>query len=293
MIQGMQVILVTGSQGQLGSELKELSASYPSYKFVFLSRKEAPIGNNLALIELFEKYRPVYFINCAAYTAVDKAEAEKEDAFTINGKAVGELATLCRQYQTKLIHISTDYVFDGNATSPLKESDKTDPVNQYGASKLLGEQLALRNNPDVLIIRTSWVYSFYGKNFVKTMMKLMSERSSLNVVGDQKGSPTYAADLAEAIMQIISSNKWVPGIYHYSNEGNISWYDFALAIKEVTASTCQINSIATSQFPTPAKRPAYSVMDKEKIRAAYNLQLKPWKESLKKCVSRLNSYKLN
>jgi dTDP-4-dehydrorhamnose reductase len=282
-------IIVTGSNGQLGSELKELAVQYPSINFIFLSRNELSIGDRQSLEHAFQLHQPGYFINCAAYTAVDKAEEEKELAFDINGSSVGVIAELCRQNNCRLIHISTDYVFDGNSRQPLTEADQVDPVNAYGESKLLGEQLALKNNPDTIIIRTSWVYSFYGKNFVKTMMRLMKEKESIGVVNDQVGSPTYAADLANAILQIISSGKWVPGIYHYSNEGVLSWFNFAVEIKTLINSSCKVNPITSEQFPTPAKRPAYSVLDKTKIQATYPVQIKDWKESLQICVKKLQS----
>jgi dTDP-4-dehydrorhamnose reductase len=282
-------ILVTGSNGQLGNELKELSSSYPQYKFVFFGREKLPLSDQSAVEKVFQDYEPAYVINCAAYTAVDKAESEKEQANEINGRAVGALATMCKLFGTRLIHISTDYVFNGTASSPLKENDAVDPVNTYGASKLLGEQLALQNNPDTIIIRTSWVYSFYGKNFVKTMIRLMHEKESISVVNDQTGSPTYAADLAAAIMQIISSGKWQGGIYNFSNEGVISWFDFANEIKRLTGSSCHINAVSTLQFPTPAKRPKYSVLDKAKIQATFFIQPKDWKESLKVCISKLDA----
>jgi dTDP-4-dehydrorhamnose reductase len=282
-------IIVTGSNGQLGSELKELAVQYPSLRFIFLSRNELSITDKRALQNVFQLHHPSYFINCAAYTAVDKAEEERELAFEINGKAVGVIAELCKQNNCRLIHISTDYVFDGNSKQPLTEADRVDPVNAYGESKLLGEQLALKSNPEAIIIRTSWVYSFYGRNFVKTMMRLMKEKESIGVVQDQVGSPTYAADLADAILQIILSGKWVPGIYNYSNEGVISWFDFATEIRTIIHSSCKVNPITTEQFPTPAKRPAYSGLDKTKIQATYPVPIKEWKESLKVCIKKLQS----
>jgi dTDP-4-dehydrorhamnose reductase len=282
-------ILVTGSNGQLGNELKELSLSYPQYKFVFFGREKLPLSDQSTVERVFQDYEPAYVINCAAYTAVDKAESEKEQANEINGRAVGSLAAMCKQFGTKFIHISTDYVFNGTASSPLKENDAVDPVNTYGASKLLGEQLALKNNPDTIIIRTSWVYSFYGKNFVKTMIRLMNEKENISVVNDQVGSPTYAADLAEAIMQIVASGKWQGGIYNFSNDGVITWFDFANEIKHLIGSSCIVNSVATTQFPTPAKRPKYSVLDKTKIQQTFLIQPKNWKESLKVCISKLDT----
>ena len=282
-------ILLTGANGQLGSDLRDLSSSYPQYEFVFTDVAELSIVDKNAVDNFFKKERPAYLINCAAYTAVDKAETERELCDQINGTAVGILASACTEYGTKFVHISTDYVFDGNASSPLKETDEVDPVNAYGASKLLGEQLAVENDPDVIIIRTSWVYSFYGKNFVKTMMRLMTEKESIGVVNDQVGSPTYAADLAEAIMQIISSGKWEPGIYNYSNDGIISWRDFANEIKRLINSSCVVNPLTTEQFPTPAKRPKYSALDKSKIQSTFPVRLKDWKDSLGTCINKLTA----
>lgn len=286
-MESKQKILITGSNGQLGKELKRLENSFPQFDFIFLSREDLPIHHFELVRNFFKGYQPQYLINCAAYTAVDRAESERELAFQVNGESVGVLAAVCKEYGTKLIHISTDYVFDGTATIPYKEESLTNPQSVYGASKLEGEKEALRFNPDSIIIRTSWVYSEFGKNFVKTMLKLMSEREELNVVSDQFGSPTYAADLAEAILQIISSGQWHPGIYHYSNEGIISWYEFAVAVKELSGNICKVNPIPTSQYPTPAKRPAYSVLDKTKIQSAFSVRIKDWKASLETCLSRL------
>ena len=280
-------ILVTGSNGQLGSELRELSSAYPQARFHFFDRQSFPIQDEAAARKVMAEVKPDYLVNCAAYTAVDLAESEREQANAINGTAVGVLARLCRETGCRLIHVSTDYVFDGTATEPLKEEQPVAPVNAYGASKLLGEQLAQKENADTIIIRTSWVYSFYGKNFVRTMLRLMSERPEISVVADQWGSPTYAADLAKAIMEIITSGNWVPGIYHYSNEGTITWHQFALAIREGIGSSCLVHAIPTEKFPTPAKRPAYSVMDKSKIKATFSLHLPDWKESLQICLRKM------
>jgi len=280
-------ILVTGSNGQLGNELRELAPSFVQYEFIFTDVEELSITDKDAVEKIFQEQQPAYLINCAAYTAVDKAESDKELANEINGTAVGILAAASKKHNTRFIHISTDYVFNGNATSPIKEDDKVDPVNVYGATKLLGERLAMQNNPQSIIIRTAWVYSFYGKNFVKTMMRLMNEKESIGVVNDQIGSPTYAADLAETIMQIISSDKWHSGIYNYSNEGIISWFDFANEIKRLINSACIVNPLTTEQFPTPAKRPKYSVLDKTKIQQTFSIELKDWKESLKTCIAKL------
>ena len=285
----MKKILVTGSNGQLGSELKDLAKEFPQYSFHFFSREEFPINDEAIAERILSNIQPQYFINAAAYTAVDKAESEKELARDINGTAVGNLAKLCRKWNTKMIHVSTDYVFNGEHSEPLKESETVDPVNAYGASKLLGEQLAMNFNPGVIILRTAWVYSSHGKNFVKTMMHLMKERDTIRVVNDQWGSPTYAADLASVIMQIIDSGKWLPGIYHYSNEGRISWFEFAEEIRKETGASCTVHPIPTSEFPTPAKRPKFSVLDKTKLREAYGVKIKDWKSSLKECLEKMSA----
>jgi dTDP-4-dehydrorhamnose reductase len=242
----------------------------------------------------FKTVKPAYCINCAAYTAVDKAESEKDLAFQINGEAVGVLAAVCKEHNTKFIHISSDYVFNGEGAYPYTENFPTDPINVYGASKLEGDTQAMHLNPDSIIIRTSWVYSSFGKNFVKTMMKLMSEKDEVKVIKDQLGSPTNAADLAETIFNIIGLchlqiYNWVPGIYNFSNEGIISWYDFAKAIKEITNSPCDVKPISTKEYPTPAKRPAYSVLDKTKIQQTFGIKLKNWKESLRTCINNMQN----
>ncbi len=269
-------ILVTGSNGQLGSEIKVLSKSFPTYNFLFTTREELAIQSREALQTFFEKNKIDYCINCAAYTAVDKAESENEKAFAINADAVENLANVCSKYQTKLIHISTDYVYDGSVHIPLKEENAVGPVNVYGASKLKGEELALSNNPSVLIIRTSWVYSSFGNNFVKTMLRLFREKQEINVINDQIGSPTYAADLASVIMKFIEKNRQgetFSGIVNYSNAGITNWYEFAKEIKLLVRSDCKINPIPTSSYPTPAKRPLYSVLDTSKIENLLQLEI--------------------
>ena len=280
-------ILVTGSNGQLGSEIKVLAKSFPTYNFLFTSREELAIQSREALQTFFEKNKIDYCINCAAYTAVDKAESEKEQAFLINADAVENLAIICSKYQTKLIHISTDYVYDGSVHVPLKEENAVGPVNVYGASKLKGEELALNNNPSVLIIRTSWVYSSFGNNFVKTMLRLFREKQEINVINDQIGSPTYAADLASVIMKFIEQirqGETFSGIVNYSNAGVTTWYEFAKEIKSLVNSDCKINPIPTSSYPTPAKRPLYSVLDTSKIKNLLQLEIPSWQASLKKCI---------
>lgn len=282
------IILVTGSNGQLGSELRELAPRFPLYDFRFYSRLELAIERAEEVEKTFASLKPQYVINCAAYTAVDKAEAEKEQSLAVNATAVGILAKAAKDFGARFIHVSTDYVFDGNSKEPLSEEHPVSPVNFYGETKLKGEQQALKENDESIIIRTSWVYSYYGKNFVKTMLRLMAERENVSVVADQYGSPTYAADLAEAILQIINSGNWKPGIYHYSNEGVISWADLAAEIAAQTNSTCKVTYISTDQYPTPAKRPAYSVMDKTKIKDTYHITPMQWKESLQRCLQKLS-----
>lgn len=289
-------ILITGANGQLGMELREVSTTNPQYEFIFFSRYQLAIENTEAVKAVFKKYAPLFCINCAAYTAVDKAESEKTQAFRINAEAVGILAAACKEYNCRFIHISSDYVFDGNASIPYKEDSPTNPLSVYGSSKLEGEIQALYFNPSSIIIRTSWVYSEYGKNFVKTMSHLMNEKDEINVVDDQYGSPTYAGDLAEAIFKIIATvpTPQLPltfyGIYHFSNEGVITWYDLAIAIKELLVSRCKINPIASSQYLTLAKRPAYSVLDKTKIQRDFGIELRYWKKSLETCLQKMKKF---
>jgi dTDP-4-dehydrorhamnose reductase len=284
-----KTILITGANGQLGREFQELSVSFSSFNFLFASRNELEISNEQSVNDFFKNNNIDVCVNCAAYTAVDKAETEKELSIAVNATAVGFLAKACKKYNAQFIHISTDYVFDGTATSPYKTDDKTNPVNFYGQTKLDGELNAIKENENSIIIRTAWVYSSFGNNFVKTMIRLMKERESIGVVSDQRGTPTYAADLAAAIMQIINQDNFVAGIYHYSNEGNISWYDFAKEIATQINATCIVNPITTTQFPTPAARPAYSVLDTSEIKNTFTITIPHWKDSLEKCMAKLLS----
>lgn len=280
-------ILITGANGQLGKEFRALAALLPQYNFLFTGREELAIENAVAIQKYFSDHSIHFCVNCAAYTAVDKAETDKETAFLINATAVGNLAAICKIFKTQLIHISTDYVFDGTAQQAYKETDATNPIGVYGQSKLKGEVLALQNNPSAIIIRTSWVFSSFGNNFVKTMLRLMKERDSINVVDDQLGCPTYAADLATCIMEIIKKYSILNvqgSIFNYCNEGVINWYQFALAIKELSGSTCVVNPIPSSQYPTPAKRPQYSVLDTGLIKNIFGITIPEWKESLRKCL---------
>lgn len=278
----MKKILVTGANGQLGSELLVLSENYKNYEWFFADRTKVTL-NDLALLKTqLVDIHPDIIFNCGAYTAVDKAENEKESAFIINHLAVEIIAKYSFKNKAKLIHVSTDYVFDGTSSVALNEEAVTNPINIYGESKLAGEIACLKENPDSIIIRTSWVYSKFGNNFVKTMQRLMQERESINVVNDQIGSPTYAPDLAQVMIDVAESSNWIPGIYNYSNEGEISWYDFALRIKEFGGYACNVGGISSVSYPTPAKRPEFSLLDKKKIKATFNLDIPNYKVSLRK-----------
>lgn len=280
----MEKILVTGANGQLGSELLDLSSKYSNYEWIFADRLQVALDNLDLLKKQLNEINPNIILNCGAYTAVDKAESEKDVAFTVNHLAVEQIAKYAKNNGVKLIHISTDYVFDGTSSIALNEEAKTNPINIYGASKLAGEIACLEENPNSIIIRTSWVYSKFGNNFVKTMQRLMQEKESVNVVNDQVGSPTYAADLALAMLDILESPNWVPGIFNYSNEGEISWYEFALKIKEFESYNCNVDGIPSASYPTPAKRPEFSLLDKKKIKTIYNLDVPDYKDSLRKML---------
>ncbi len=282
------LVVVTGSNGQLGYELQQLHKSYVGdLNFLFTGRQQLDLSDISTIPRFFEQYKPAYFINCAAYTAVDKAETEQEMAYCINAEAVGVIAEQCRLSGCTLILISTDYVFPGTGNTPYKPGDKTEPINYYGYTKLLGEKLALENNPQTIVIRTSWLYSASGNNFVKTMLRLMQAKPELSVVNDQWGCPTYAADLAAAVLRVLSAlntNQGHYGIYHFSNLGAITWFDFAVAIKEMTSMTSNIIPIPATAYPTPAKRPAYSVLDNTSFTEHYGVQQKAWKQSLQACL---------
>ncbi len=283
----MNKILVTGAKGQLGSELQVLSKDYSQFEWVFTDREELDLFDLEHLASKIARINPQFIINCAAHTAVDRAETELELSDILNHQAVAVLAKWSQNNNCKLLHVSTDYVFDGTAATALTEMAPTNPINVYGVTKLAGEKACLQENPNSIVIRTSWVYSSFGSNFVKTMSKLMQERDSLTVVNDQIGSPTYAADLAQAIMTILVNAHWQAGIYHFSNEGEISWYEFALAIKELGNFDCEVSGIPSSDYPTPAKRPQYSLLDKTKIKTVYGVAVPGYKESLRKCIGLL------
>ena len=282
-------ILVTGAKGQLGRELKVLDPKFPYCQFLFADKDELDITDEASIAKYFAGHSIEYLINCAAYTAVDKAEEEKKKAFLINGEAVGLLAYFCEKNNVQLIHISTDYVFDGTSKKPYTEKDSTCPINVYGASKLRGEEMAMKQSPSSIIIRTSWLYSSFENNFVNTMKRLMQQKESINIVNDQWGCPTNAADLALAIMRIIKSGKSRenPGIFNYANSEAANWYQFAVAIKELTNSSCIINPITSIEYPTAARRPAFSILDTAKILATYeNISIRNWKDGLRSCLAR-------
>ncbi len=282
----MKSILVTGANGQLGKEIQNIASDINNFNFIFSDVNSLDITNEAELSLFFEKNSIDYIINCAAYTAVDKAESEKELCNKINSIAVKNLVSFAQEYNINFITISTDYVFDGTNHKPYTENDKTSPNSIYGASKLTGESEALKYEKTI-IIRTSWLYSHYGANFIKTMLSLSETRNELNVIFDQIGTPTYAADLAEAIIEIIrysENNEFAAGIYNYSNEGVTSWYDFAKTIFRITNTNCKVLPIETKDYPTPAARPHYSVLNKSKIKNTFNLFIPYWEDSLAECL---------
>src|SRR5574344_1741533 len=281
-------ILVTGSMGQLGSEIRELASKY-SYNFFFTDRNNIDITSKDDIRKFCQTNNINVIINCAAYTAVDKAESDQQNADLVNRKAVKKLSIVAKELNIKLIHISTDYVFDGKNFKPYVEEYKTNPQSVYGKSKLDGENEMININPlNSIIIRTSWVYSYYGNNFVKTMLRLGKEKEELGVIFDQVGTPTYAAHLAKTILDIVPQieNHKVE-IYTYSNEGVLSWYAFAPEIMKMAKLNCKINPIETYQYPTPAKRPHFSLLNKSKIKSKFNLEIPYWKDGLDDCLKRL------
>lgn len=283
----MDNILVFGASGQLGQCLKLVVTQKNIANFVFPSEDEANILNIDRLTVLFEKYQPQYCINCAAYTAVDKAEDDVDMARKINKDGAANLANLCEKYKSRLIHVSTDFVFEGNVPKLLTEEDVAKPINIYGLTKLEGEQEIIKVLSEHYIIRTSWLYSEYGNNFVKTMLKLGAERDELSIIADQVGTPTYAVDLAETIVNIILSNKQAYGIYHYSNEGVTSWYDFAVGIFDLAHVNVNVKPITSDEYKTKAVRPAFSVMNKAKIKSTFNIEIPYWRDSLATCINKL------
>ena len=285
----MKKILVTGANGQLGQCLQKISSQFEEFEFIFTDSETLDITNKEEVNDFFWQNAPDFCINAAAYTAVDLAETDIEKAFLVNADGTENLAEACAENNAQFIHVSTDYVFDGENNLAYTEEDFTNPLGVYGASKLAGDELALEVNPCSVILRTSWVYSEFGKNFVKTMLNLFATKDELNIVADQFGQPTNANDLAEAIMKIIKSEKITPGIFNFSNLGRISWFDFAEKIAELSDAKIKLNAIETSQYPTPAKRPKNSVLDLDKISKTYAVPLKPWEESLEDCVQILQN----
>ncbi|MDG1849899.1 MAG: dTDP-4-dehydrorhamnose reductase [Flavobacteriales bacterium] len=288
----MNNILVAGGKGQLGSELRDLAPNHPNYNFFFTDRSQLDITNHVVVDAFVSENKIDTIINCTAYTAVDKAETEPELADAINHLAVANIAQIAKDKNIKLIHISTDYVFDGTNHKPYVETDVPNPQSVYGQTKLDGELALQKINPiNSIIIRTSWVYSKYGNNFVKTMLRLAETKDEISVVEDQIGCPTNAADLAKSILSVLPqiNNKSVE-IFHYSNEGQCSWHDFAVAIYEIKGMSIKVNAIESSQYPTPAKRPTYSLLNKMKIKDHYSLEIPPWRDTLKK-VLKLNLFK--
>lgn len=286
----MNNILVTGANGQLGSEINSLEKLYTQYHFFFTTRKELEINDTDKIITFCTENKINTIINCAAYTAVDKAEEEFELCDLVNHTAVKKLSEVAKNLNIKFVHISTDYVFNGQNYKAFIETDNTNPINIYGKTKWLGEQAIIENNPkNSIIIRTSWVYSSFGNNFVKTMLKLAKTRNELNIIADQIGTPTYAFDLAKTILDILPKvNNDNVEIYHYSNEGVCSWYDFAFEIFKQTNTNCKTSPIETTDYPTPAARPLFSLMNKSKIKKEFNIQIPHWKTSLSKCLDKIS-----
>lgn len=286
----MSTILVTGANGQLGNEMRNLSSTDPANRYLFTDVQELDI-TDLARVQAFLSENAVdYIVNCAAYTAVDKAESDIELCRKINAFAVENLAKASAAIGARMIHVSTDYVYSGTHYMPYVESDAVAPTSVYGVTKLEGEQLLLAANPASVILRTSWLYSPYGNNFVKTMLRLGREREKLSVVFDQVGTPTYAADLAAAIVTILNAPEFIPGIYNFSDEGVCSWYDFTLTIHRMAGiDTCRVLPIDTADYPSAATRPFYSVMNKKKIKATYGVKIPHWEESLQKCIAILEN----
>ncbi|RPJ50562.1 MAG: dTDP-4-dehydrorhamnose reductase [Methanobacteriota archaeon] len=289
----MKKILVTGGNGQLGSSLRKISASYQEFNFAFIDYDDLDLTKSDEVNEYFRNHPTDYIINCAAFTAVDKAESQQEMAFSVNAGIPRILSGMADINHIRLLHISTDYVYDGKLSLPHRENEKPAPESAYAQSKLEGEK-ALWDNPSALIIRTSWLYGEFGKNFLRSMLHLGNEKKELGVVFDQTGTPTYSGDLAHTLMEIISyaeKNEFIPGIYNYSNEGVCSWYDFAREIMILGGKNCFVKPIRTSDYPLPAKRPEYSVLDKSKIKQTFGIEIPHWKDSLSTALANLKKNK--
>ena len=281
-------VLVTGGKGQLGSELHKISTNY-NFEWLFTNRQSFNLSDQDNIDVYLDICKPNIIINCAAYTAVDNAEDDFELTNIINHKSVKFIAKWCNDNNCKLLHISTDYVYNGNSKTPYNEEDQTDPLNNYGKTKLLGDIACQKNNPSSIIIRTSWLYSSFGNNFLSKMINVMQDRDEIEVVDDQFGSPTYAADLAEVILQIINFNIWKPGIYHYTNRGHISWNDFANKIKSIYGFSTIIKSISTKEYSQKAIRPKYSLLDNSKIKNTFDINQMNYLDSLRKCIKILQN----
>ena len=283
------VILVTGSSGQLGQAIRSVAGEFPEVAFHFADSSDLDITDIAQVQSTFDRISPDFCINTAAYTAVDKSESEPDKARKVNVLGAANLASVCLSKNTTLIHVSTDFVFDGNNDQPYSEEDPTNPAGIYGMTKRDGELEIQKIMDRHFIVRTSWVYSEFGNNFMKTMLRIASEREEISVVNDQVGTPTYAVDLARALVEIALSGKTVYGVYHFSNDGAASWYDFAREIFTRTKSTVNLKPIPTSAFPTPAKRPAYSVLDKSRITSVFGIKIRPWQEALAACLGKYTS----
>lgn len=283
-------ILITGANGQLGHEMRNVLESEMPGHTLYTDIDDLDLTNAKTVAAYVAKNEITHIVNCAAYTAVDKAEEHKALCAAVNVDAVKNIANAADAVGAKVIHISTDYVFDGTAHRPYKESDKVNPISQYGTTKRTGETALIALVPDSIIIRTAWLYSPYGNNFVKTMMRLGEERPMLKVVSDQVGTPTYALDLAKAIYKILISHQWVEGIFHFSNEGACSWYDFTKSIHRIAGiNNCEVIPIPTEDYPTAAARPSYSILDKSRIKATYGITIPHWEESLTECIKRIKN----
>ncbi len=285
----MTTILITGSNGQLGNEMQQAAVRFPDFNYIYTDVAELDICDKSALDAFVKANNVNVIVNCAAYTAVDKAEDDVELCYKINRDAVRNIAEVATENKVKVVHVSTDYVFDGTNYLPYTEDMPVCPATVYGKSKLEGEQVLLKNCKESVILRTAWLYSSFGNNFVKTMMKLGAERDSLGVIFDQVGTPTYAADLADAILQLLRNETFVPGIYHFSDEGVCSWYDFTKTIHRMANITCDVKPIETKDYPARTPRPHFSVLNKSKIKSTYGISIPHWEVSLEKCIQLLQN----
>jgi dTDP-4-dehydrorhamnose reductase len=280
----MTTILITGSHGQLGNEMQQAAVRFPAFKFIYTDVEDLDICDKAALNAFLKANAVNVIVNCAAYTAVDKAEDDVDLCYKINAEAVRNIGEVAHQNGLKVVHVSTDYVFDGTNHVPYSEDQAVSPNTIYGKSKFAGEQALMDTCEQAVILRTAWLYSSFGNNFVKTMIKLGTERDSLNVIFDQIGSPTYAADLADTILKILSHETFVPGLYHFSDEGVCSWYDFTKTIHRIAGITCDVRPIETKDYPARTPRPHYSVLNKAKIKSTYGIVIPHWEESLERCM---------